>query len=55
VGLVILILLLPVLLILAAGRGLLGHPFTALLVTALVAVLFFGYRRGLSRSGVLSW
>jgi gluconate transporter len=53
VGLVILILLLPVLLILAARNGLLGHPFTALLATALVAILLFGFRRGLSRSAVL--
>ena len=57
----ILLLLLPVLLIFAAtiaslanspGQnvlGFLGHPFTALLVTTLVAMLFFGFARGLDR------
>ena len=53
VGLVILILLLPVLLIFTARNGLLGHPFSALLVTALVAIILFGFRRGLSRAAVL--
>ena len=53
VGMVILILLLPVLLILSAQNGFLGHPFTALLVTALAAMLVFGFRRGLSRAAVL--
>jgi len=30
----------------------LGHPFTALAVTALVAMYCFGYRRGLSRASI---
>ena len=29
-----------------------GHPFAALLVTTLVAMLFFGFRRGLDRNQV---
>jgi gluconate transporter len=61
VGMVILVLLLPVLFIFAAtaagmlelpGHGPLGfagHPFTALLLTTLVAMYWFGARRGLSR------
>ena len=61
VGMVVLMLLLPVLLIFAATvaslnnipfRGVavfLGHPFTALTVTALLALYFFGMRRGLTR------
>ncbi len=57
VGLVIILLLLPVLLILAstlAGPSngalvFLGHPFTALTITALLCMYFFGVRRGLNR------
>jgi len=61
VGLVILILLLPVLFIFASSiadlakfssggvLGFLGHPFTALLITALFAMYAFGVRRGLNR------
>ena len=57
VGLVILLLILPVLLIVAStivGPGnqallFLGHPFTALTVTALACMYFFGVRRGLNR------
>ncbi|MBI2687030.1 MAG: gluconate transporter [Acidobacteria bacterium] len=61
VGLVILVLLLPVLFIFAASiadmaklpakqaLGFVGHPFTALLITALVAMYAFGVRRGLNR------
>jgi gluconate transporter len=59
------ILLLPVIFIFAAtisnmaqapGRtalGFLGHPFTALLVTAFAAMYFFGVRRGLGRNELL--
>jgi gluconate transporter len=59
VPLVILILVMPVLFIFAAtvsgmahspGQNVLsffGHPFVALLVTTLIAMLFFGFRRGL--------
>ena len=32
--------------------GFFGHPFTALLVTTLVAMIFFGFRRGLDRNQV---
>jgi gluconate transporter len=58
---VVLLLLLPVLLIFGATvatlanvpfRGVavfIGHPFTALAIAALVAIYFFGIRRGLSR------
>jgi len=57
VTLVILMLLLPVLLIVAATVAgpnnqtlvFLGHPFTALTVTALACMYFFGVRRGLNR------
>ena len=61
VGLVILILLLPVLFIFASSiadlakfqsggvLGFFGHPFTALLITALFAMYVFGIRRGLNR------
>jgi gluconate transporter len=61
IPMVILLLLLPVMLTLGAtlagmrdlpfkGAALfLGHPYTALTVTALVALYFFGIRRGLSR------
>jgi gluconate transporter len=63
VPLVLLILLLPVLMIFAAtaanmaGKNLpvmtlLGHPFTALTVTTLAAMWFFGARRGLNRSQI---
>jgi gluconate transporter len=62
VAMIVLLLLLPVLLIFGAtvanlakfpGRGFftfIGHPFTALSVTALVALYFFGMRRGLTRA-----
>ena len=62
IPMVILLLLLPVLLIFGATlanlwnvpfRGaavFLGHPFTALAVTALVAIYVFGTRRGVSRA-----
>ena len=61
IPMIILLLLLPVLLIFGATianmanvplRGaavFLGHPFTALTVTVLVAVYFFGIRRGVTR------
>lgn len=57
VALVILLLVLPVLLILGATLAgpknapltFLGHPFTALTVTALACMYFFGVRRGLNR------
>ncbi|MFN0105359.1 MAG: gluconate:H+ symporter [Bryobacteraceae bacterium] len=61
VGLVVLILLLPVLFIFASSiadlaklssggaLGFLGHPFSALLITALIAMYAFGVRRGLNR------
>ncbi|MBY0508224.1 MAG: GntP family permease [Bryobacteraceae bacterium] len=64
VGVVILLLLLPVALIFVAslvefwrlpGRGalgFLGHPFTALLLTALLSMYLFGVRRGLSRDDI---
>lgn len=64
VGTVIFHLILPVLLILAAtvtdlsgspGRtvfGFLGHPFTALTLTALSSMCVFGFRLGLSRGDV---
>jgi gluconate transporter len=63
VAVVILLLLLPILLIFGATvanlrnvpyKGVavfLGHPFTALAITALVAIYFFGIRRGVSREG----
>lgn len=63
--LVALVLLLPVMLIFAASfaemtrtAGLaafqfLGHPFTALMIAALAAMVWFGLRRGLNRDGVL--
>ena len=59
---VVLLLILPVALIFGAttatlwhlpGRGaaiFLGHPFTALAITALVAIYFFGIRRGVTRA-----
>jgi gluconate transporter len=57
VGLVIVLLLLPVTLIVIstivgpqnAPMVFLGHPFTALAVTALACMYFFGVRRGLNR------
>ncbi len=61
VGLVILILLLPVMFIFASSiadlaqfnsggvLGFLGHPFSALLITALASMYVFGVRRGLNR------
>ncbi|SPF52522.1 Gluconate permease [Candidatus Sulfopaludibacter sp. SbA4] len=61
VPMVVLLLLLPVLLIFTATmaglrnipwRGaavFLGHPFTALTVTVLIAIYYFGLRRGLTR------
>src|SRR5579863_2296274 len=64
VGLVALILVLPVLLILAAtimgtanpvlrqGATFLGHPFTALMVATLAAMVVFGARRGLGRNEI---
>jgi gluconate transporter len=63
VPLVVLILLLPVLMIFAAtianmtgaaspATVLGGHPFTALTVTALAAMWFFGARRGLTRDQI---
>jgi len=61
VALVLALLLLPVALILAAtlaGAGnppvqFLGHPFTALMVTLLGCMIFFGWRRGLRREQLL--
>jgi len=61
VPLVLALLLLPVALILAAtlaGPGnsplqFLGHPFTALIVTLLAGMIFFGWRRGLRREQLL--
>ena len=64
VGLVALVLVLPVLLIfiatLAGGvnlpgkalAGFFGHPFTALLITTLVAMIVFGAWRGLGRNEI---
>jgi len=58
VGLVILLLVLPVLFIFAASvfggsqLGFLGHPFTALLLTALLSMYLFGVRRGLDRDQI---
>jgi gluconate transporter len=64
IPLVILVLVMPVMLIFLAtlsgmtkslGQnvlGFLGHPFAALLVTTLIAMLFFGFRRGLDRNQV---
>jgi gluconate transporter len=60
-GLVILLLLLPVLLILGgtlatlykvpnrSAAAFFGHPFSALTITALVAIYWFGIRRGVTR------
>ena len=64
VGVVVLLLILPVLFIFAAtissltnspGQvvlGFFGHPFSALLVTTLLTMIFFGFRRGLDRNQV---
>jgi gluconate transporter len=64
VGVVALILVLPVLLIFSATMAgaanlpgkpvfaFFGHPFTALLVTALAAMVVFGTRRGLNRNQI---
>jgi gluconate transporter len=64
VGVVTLILLLPVLLIFVASitgtanlpgkqlLGFLGHPFTALLITTLAAMLVFGTIRGINRNEI---
>lgn len=60
VGLVILLLVLPVLMILAATLAgpknrvmqFVGHPFTALTVTALAAMVFLGAMRGLDRGKI---
>jgi H+/gluconate symporter-like permease len=64
VPLVVLVLVLPVLFIFAAtvsgmtnspGQnvlGFFGHPFAALLMTTLIAMLFFGFRLGLDRNQV---
>lgn len=61
VGLVLLILILPVMLIFASSiadftelpakpaLNFLGHPFSALLITALASMYVFGVRRGLNR------
>jgi gluconate transporter len=64
VGLVVLLLLLPVIFIFAASLaemtkspgqtllGFLGHPFTALTITALASMVVFGFRTGLNRQDV---
>jgi gluconate transporter len=64
-GLTLLLLTLPVILIFASSiadffqsparplLNFLGHPFTALTVTTLAAIYFFGFRRGLSRDALL--
>src|SRR5215472_2715513 len=58
VPMVVLILLLPVLLIFTATIwggpvfGFVGHPFTALTIAALAAMLSFGFARGLDRKGI---
>jgi gluconate transporter len=63
-GLVVLILVLPVFLIFGASiagavhlpgqtwAGFFGHPFTALLIATLAAMLVFGARRGLNRNQI---
>src|SRR3984957_638038 len=65
VGVVILLLLLPIALIFGATVAslrnvpfrstavFLGHPFTALTITAFVAIYFFGIRRGVTRDGAM--
>ena len=64
VGVVVMLLVLPVLFIFAASAadllklsirsqlGFLGHPFTALLITALLSMYLFGVRRGLNRDQI---
>jgi gluconate transporter len=58
VATIIVLLILPVLLILLAtlvrhpAAEFIGHPFTALLVTVLAAMIFLGARRGLDRGQV---
>ena len=64
-GLTTLLLTLPVILIFSSSiadflksparplLNFLGHPFTALSITALAAIYFFGFRRGLSRDALL--
>jgi H+/gluconate symporter-like permease len=58
VPLVVLILLLPVILIFASTTfggpvfGFLGHPFSALTVTVLAAMLCFGFARGMDRQAI---
>lgn len=64
VPLVVMVLILPVLFIFAATAGamakipgenilgFLGHPFAALLVTTLIAMICFGFQRGLNRTQV---
>lgn len=60
VGLVILLLVLPVLLILAATIAgpdnkvmqFIGHPFTALTITALSSMIFLGAMRGLNKTAI---
>jgi gluconate transporter len=64
VGVVVLLLVLPVLFIFAATvsnlthspaevvLGFFGHPFSALLVTTLLTMVFFGFQRGLNRDQV---
>jgi len=65
VPMVILLLVMPVLLTFGATMAslrdipfkpvavFLGHPYTALAITTLVALYFFGFRRGLSREKIL--
>ncbi len=64
VGLVVLLVTLPVILIFAATAAsatkgpftpallFLGHPFTALTITALACMYVFGFRRGMDRNAV---
>lgn len=64
VGVVVLLLILPVLFIFAAtvsnlahtpgeaALGFLGHPFSALLITTLLTMVAFGFKRGLDRNQV---
>ena len=64
VGLVVLLVTLPVILIFAAAAGVgqervhagraafVGHPFTALTITALASMYVFGFHRGTDRNAV---
>ena len=64
VGVVVMLLILPVLFIFAATisnlthspgevvLGFFGHPFSALIVTTLLTMVFFGFQRGLDRNQV---